>query len=119
VSANATSPLVRELWELWFAAVGWPDRVVWYEDVDAVPLAELHPRQRAFIMFAAVNMRIAAHGWRFETGVLDGLRRQGLDGFRDATLTGIARCQQRFLRNSAKMQAYLAQRETPALRAAG
>lgn len=100
------TPLVRDLWELWFSAVGRPRKVVYYEDVDAVPLADLHPRQRAFTIFAMVNMRIAAHPWIFEAKALEELRREGLE-FRDATLESIGICQDRFLRNSANMQAYI------------
>ena len=108
VSSSTSAPEVRELWELWFSAVGRPDSVVYYDKVESVPLERLHPRQKAFAMFARVNMQIAAHQWDFERTTLDRLVGEDLL-FHDATLASVERCQAWFLQNSAIMTNYIKQ----------
>ena len=70
------------------------------------PLREIHPRQRAYLMFASANLEIASHPWVFETEQLNGLRQRGLV-FADATLESIALCLRRFVSSSPRMQCYV------------
>lgn len=107
-SHGATSPTMRDLWDLWLNTVNRPQRIVYYGHLNDVPLKEIHPRQRAYLMFASVNLQIASHYWAFETSHLDGLRERGL-AFADATLDSVALCQRRFIASSPRLQQYLEQ----------
>ena len=105
-SAPEIAPTSRELWGIWFDAVGRPSRVHYYDRLDEVPLKRIHPRQRAFLMLASGNLEIAAHPWRFETDGLERLQRQGLE-FPHASLESIAVCQRQFLETSQRMQGFV------------
>ena len=106
VSSGPDIPTVRDIWGLWLDTLGHPDRLHYYDHLGDVPLNAIHPRQRAFIMFASVNIEIAAHFWDFDTATLDQMKAAGLD-FTDATLNTIARCQEEFLTSSSRLQHYL------------
>lgn len=110
VSDHAGSPTMRELCWLW-AEVYRPAEIHCYATVDDVPLRAIPNRQRRFLELAAKNLEISSRGWQFETASLDRLRAGGLR-FADATLDSVARCQQRYIERSARIQAYLQQLAT-------
>ncbi len=56
--------------------------------------------------FTAVNSEISAHAWRFDNTALRMLRALGLQ-FADATLATVLTCQNRFVADSPRIQAYL------------
>ncbi|HYH17088.1 MAG TPA: SDR family oxidoreductase [Azospirillum sp.] len=105
VSHGPAIPTVRDVWELWLDALGRPERLHYYDHIRDVRLADIHPRQRAFMMFASVNIEIAGHLWAFETTALERMRAEGL-AYADATLTTIARCQQAFIEASPRLLHY-------------
>jgi nucleoside-diphosphate-sugar epimerase len=105
-SSSKTSPTVRDLWDMWMKDVARPQKVFYYPHLAEVPLTSIHPRQRAYLMFASTNLDIAAHHWVFETPTLDQLRGQGLN-FQDATLETIALGQQRFIQSSERIQKFI------------
>ncbi len=104
VSNPATAPTVRGLWDMWLAALSMPTRRHYYDRLADVPLDRIPSRQRAFLMFASVNMAISAHHWDFEDGTMKRLKRDGLD-FADATLETMAICQARFMDESPRFRA--------------
>ena len=104
-SRQDTAPTMRELWDLWMDSVARPRRVIYYERLADVPMKHIHPRQRAFLMFASVNIEIAAHPWAWKDRTLDQLRENGLR-FADATLESITLCQQRFVSTSPRIRAF-------------
>lgn len=106
VSTGANLPTVRDVWNLWLDTLGRPERVVYYDHLQEVRLSEIHPRQRAFMMFASVNIEIAGHPWQFETTTLQNMKAGKLT-FTDATLPTIARCQRVFIESSPRLQQYL------------
>ena len=108
VSDPAKAPTVRALWDMWLAALGMPTRRHYYDRLADVPLDRIPSRQRAFLMLASVNMEISAHHWNFENGMMTQLKRCGLD-FADATLETMAICQARFMAESPRLSAALAQ----------
>ena len=105
-SRRETSPTLREMWDMWLSEIARPQRVHYYETLEDVPLATINPRQRAFLMFASVNVEISAHRWEFSCGHLEQLRAEGLE-FCDASLPTLRRCQQRFVHSSTRMQGFL------------
>ncbi|WP_431857310.1 SDR family oxidoreductase, partial [Azospirillum sp.] len=105
VSDGPAIPTVRDVWELWLDALGRPERVHYYDHIRDVRLADIHPRQKAFMMFASVNIEIAGHLWAFETTALARMRVEGLV-FTDATLPTIARCQDAFIDASPRLLQY-------------
>jgi len=107
VSDPATAPTVRELWDMWLAALGLPTRCHYYDQLSDVPLDRIPARQRAFLMLASVNVEIAAHHWDFDDGAMTRLKRDGLD-FANATLETIAICQTRFMDESPRLRAAVA-----------
>jgi nucleoside-diphosphate-sugar epimerase len=108
VSDPANAPTVRALWDMWLAALGISKRRHYYDRPTDLPLDRIPPRQRAFLALASVNMEIAAHRWDFETGTMARMKRCGLD-FADATLETIAACQARFMDDSPRLRAAVAQ----------
>jgi len=105
VSAAATSPSMRVLWDLWFDLTR-PRTVYCYGSFDEVPFKDIPTRQRAYLTFARVNLEIASHHWQFQTGWLDRLRSLGLQ-FSDATTASVRTCQDRFVASSPLVRAYL------------
>jgi nucleoside-diphosphate-sugar epimerase len=105
VSDDSKVPTMLDLCGLW-ADVYRPDEIHCYASVDDVPLLSIPKRQRRFLEIAAKNLEIATRRWQFETSALDALRARGL-AFADATLEAIARCQERYIERSARIQAYL------------
>lgn len=101
------SPSMRDLWDMWFEVTR-PARVYYYPSIDDVPMKSIHMRQRAYLTFAQVNLEIASHHWRFETGWLQQLREHGLR-FVDTTADSVRVCQDRFVRSSDQMHKYIAQ----------
>jgi nucleoside-diphosphate-sugar epimerase len=108
VSDPAKAPTVRALWDLWLTALGAPTRCHYYDRIGDVPLGRIPSRQRAFLMLASVNMEISAHHWDFENGTMTRLKRDGLD-FADATLETMAISQARFMEESPRLRAAVAQ----------
>ena len=105
VSHGSAVPTVRDVWELWLDALGRPERVHYYDHIRDVRLSDIHPRQKAFMMFASVNIEIAGHLWSFETTALERMRAEGL-AYADASLATIARCQQAFIEASPRLLQY-------------
>jgi hypothetical protein len=105
VGTRATRPLMRDLFWQW-AEVYWPLEIHCYAQVDDVPLDSIPKRQRLFLEFAAKNFEIGSWDWRFESGVMDGLRASGLH-FVDATQESVRRCQLRYIENSATIQEHM------------
>jgi thioester reductase-like protein len=105
VSDHAKSPSMRDLCWLW-ADVYRPSEIHCYASVDDVPLLSIPKRQRRFLELAAKNIEISTKRWRFETAALDALRARGLV-FVDATLPSVARCQQRYIERSTRIQTYI------------
>jgi hypothetical protein len=54
----------------------------------------------------SVNMEIGCHPWRFERAALDRLCANGLD-FPDATPATVQRCQEVFMENAPRVQAFM------------
>jgi nucleoside-diphosphate-sugar epimerase len=102
VSDDASSPTLRELAWLW-AEVYHPEEIRCYAGIDDVPLASIPRRQRRFLELGWKNFEIATQPWRFETTHLTRLRHAGVP-FCDATLQTVARCQQRYIENSPRIQ---------------
>jgi nucleoside-diphosphate-sugar epimerase len=105
VANPSTRPTLRDLFWQW-ADVYWPLEIHGYARVDDVPLHSIPKRQRRFIVFAAKNFEIATNTWKFETTYMDRLRAGGLP-FIDTTLETVARCQRRFIEESAPIQAHM------------
>ncbi len=103
-----TLPTVRDLWDLWVSEVVRPEEVHYYDRLEAVPLPDLDGDQRLFVQFAAANIAISTHPWRFQTRRIDALRLEGLE-FRDATVGSVRICQQRFVADSPRIQQFLAE----------
>jgi nucleoside-diphosphate-sugar epimerase len=101
-------PTVRDLWDLWLHNWARPQEIYYYDKLDDVPLDDLDQDERLLVEFAAANIEISTHAWKFETRALDALRRQGLD-FHDATVDSVATCQRRFMADSDRIQEFLAQ----------
>lgn len=108
VSREKTLPTVRDLWDLWLDGWARPTDVYYYDSLDDVPLDDLEPDERLLVEFAAANIEISTHYWRFETTALEGLRSGGLD-FADAGLESVARCQAEFMRSSPRIEQFLAE----------
>ncbi|HVV81883.1 MAG TPA: SDR family oxidoreductase [Kofleriaceae bacterium] len=106
VSERDTCPTMRDLCWLW-ADVYRPREVHCYQRVDDVPLRSIPSRQRRFLELGHKNLEISAWPWRFDRGGLDRLRARGLQ-FAEATLESVARCQDRYVAESPRIQAYLA-----------
>ena len=107
VSREATLPTMRDAWEIF--ARGWagPQELYCYDTVEEIPKGLQDRRQALLATFSAVNLDIASHRWRFETAHLERLRLQGLR-FADATVESLAVCQRRFMRDTPRVQQYLA-----------
>jgi nucleoside-diphosphate-sugar epimerase len=105
VSREETSPSMRNLWDMWFETTR-PRVIHYYDRMDDVPLESIPARQRAYLMFAQVNLEIASHHWTFETSWLELLReRRGLS-YSDATIESVKLCQERFVGVSEKIARY-------------
>ncbi len=107
VSHEETSPSMRHLWDMWFETTR-PQVVHYYDRMDDVPLSSIPSRQRAYLMFAQINLEISSHHWKFETGWLDALSAfRGLS-YQDATISSVRICQNRFVSVSKVMANYFA-----------
>lgn len=106
---------MRQLWDLWIRSCARPERVVYYDRPDELPMREIDTRQRAFLSLAWTNLEVASSHWDFATANLQRLRQQGLD-FRDVTLDSLENCQRRFIEESETIQAFLQryERQMPA-----
>jgi len=106
ITSNLDSaPTMRDVWMMWLQRVTCPKQVIFYDKFEHIPLKNIPTRQRAYLTFAAINLEIASHPWRFETTHLDKFRAQGLD-FSDASLKTIKHCQERFACESEKIIRY-------------
>lgn len=102
-----TLPTVRDLWDLWLHSWVRPQEIYYYDRLDDVPVDDLDQDERLLVEFAAANIEISTHHWRFETRALDELRRGGLK-FPDATVKSVELCQRRFMADSERIQDFLA-----------
>lgn len=105
VADDTKGPTMRELCWLW-ANVYCPIEIHCYARVDDVPLHSIPVRQRRFLKLAAKNLEIATQTWKFEMRHLWALREAGL-AFTDATLNSVARCQERYIEGSARIQEHV------------
>jgi nucleoside-diphosphate-sugar epimerase len=99
-------PSMRDLWELWLT-LGGPREVHLYDRLDAVPMDLVDPRLRQWLDFTAVNSEIASVRWDFAREGLMRLCERGLV-FPDVTRASIAVAQDRFVRDSPKLRAFVA-----------
>lgn len=104
---ESTLPTVRDLWDLWLHNWARPQEIHYYDRLDDVPVDDLDQDERLLVEFAAANIEISTHHWRFDTRALDGLRADGLR-FADATVDGVELCQRRFMADSDRIQEFLA-----------
>jgi nucleoside-diphosphate-sugar epimerase len=100
-------PSMRDLVKLWLAQYGGPREVHVYDRLDAVPMDLVDPQLRQWLDFTAVNSEIASVRWDFQRDRLADMRARGLP-FRDVTLQSIAVAQDRFVRDSEKLRAFVA-----------
>jgi nucleoside-diphosphate-sugar epimerase len=112
VSRHETLPTVRDITSCWLEGWSRPCEVHYYDRLSEVPLQELDRRMRMWLEFTSVNMDIAGHHWRFQTTALDNLRATGLE-LRDATLDTVRICQERFIAQSPRINAFLAKTAEP------
>jgi len=112
VSRYKSLPTVRDITKLWMERCSRPRELHFYNRLSEVPLHELDRRMRVWLEFTSVNMDIAAHQWRFQTTALDSLRARGLE-FGDATLDTVRICQDRFIAQSPRIQAFMAKTALP------
>ncbi|MFL5343069.1 MAG: SDR family oxidoreductase [Gemmataceae bacterium] len=116
VSRDETLPTVRDLWDLWLHHVARPRQIHYFQRLADVPLEKLSRNQRVWVELTGVNLDISSRPWRFESGHLDRLRRQGLH-FTDVTTHTISVCQDRFISDSPRvrgfMEKYRAERAAP------
>jgi len=106
VSDNAMAPSARQLWDIWLDACNRPDRRIYYERMEDIPVRAIPPAQRALLALASVNLNIMSHPWSFETNGLTAMRDGGLD-FPDATIGSVELCQRQFMSQSAAIQRFL------------
>lgn len=117
-SRDERLPSMRQLWELWMTTHGGPREVHLYERLEDVPLDAVDPRLRLWLDFTAVNNEIASVRWDFERTGMERLRTRGVV-LPDVTLETVAVAQARFVRDSPKLQDFVARyraRGTPAPR---
>ena len=62
--------------------------------------------QQMWVELTGVNLEISSRPWRFESGHLDRLRRQGL-AFTDVTINTIPVCQDRFISDSPRVRSFM------------
>jgi nucleoside-diphosphate-sugar epimerase len=112
VSRHATSPMMRDLWDLWIDDILRPQRRHYYERLDDLPVRDMPRRQRALMALASVNLEIATHDWIFQMSAMDRLEQAGLD-FVHATFDSVKRCHYRFVEASPAVQRYIAKVPQP------
>ncbi len=105
-SRGATLPTSREISQLWFETIARPQEVFYYADREAVEVSSLDRRMKTFLEFTAVNSELSAHRWRFDDSALKGLCERGLR-FAHTTIETVRICQDRFVGQSQRLQAYL------------
>jgi nucleoside-diphosphate-sugar epimerase len=106
-SNERSLPTVREVTEFWVKTCNKPEQVKYYQSLEEVDMKQLDKRMRMWLEFTSVNTDISNHSWHFETKNLDNLRAEGVQ-FVDVTLNSIAKCQKRFISESSRIQAFLA-----------
>jgi hypothetical protein len=108
VSAPDSSPSLQQLWEILVSAFFRPRKTYFYEKMSDIPLRAIHPRQRALLALASVNLEIASHRWQFDTTNMRWLQERGVD-IPTATLESVSTCQRRFVEQSARIQEFWAE----------
>jgi nucleoside-diphosphate-sugar epimerase len=108
---NLTSRLdalatARELTQQFCEKVARPQQIFFYNKLADVRADISDRRMRMLLEFTAVNSEISSHAWRFDNTALRTLRAVGLQ-FADATLATVLTCQNRFVADSPRIQAYL------------
>jgi nucleoside-diphosphate-sugar epimerase len=106
-SRDERLPSMRQLWELWMATHGGPREVHLYERLEDVPLDGVDPQLRLWLDFTAVNNEIASVRWDFERTGMERLRARGV-ALPDVTLETVAIAQARFVRDSPRLQDFVA-----------
>ena len=104
-SRHDTLPTVAEVVKQW-SALWNVSEVHLYENISEVPATGIDRRNKMWLDFTAVNNDIAAHPWQFQTAALDQLRSAGLK-FKDVTLDTVRVCQDHFVAQSERAQAFL------------
>jgi nucleoside-diphosphate-sugar epimerase len=99
-------PTARALTQQFCENVARPQQIFFYNKLADVRADIVDRRMRMLLEFTAVNSEISSHAWRFENSALRSLRSLGLQ-FVDATLETVLTCQDRFVANSPRIQAYL------------
>jgi nucleoside-diphosphate-sugar epimerase len=100
-------PTARGLTQQFCERVARPHQIFFYNKLADVRADIADRRMRMLLEFTAVNSEISMHAWRFESSALRTLRSLGLQ-FADATLETVLTCQNRFVEQSPRIQAYLA-----------
>jgi len=95
----------RAVADLWFQRCMAPERVVYYERFEDLPLRSLDHSQRAFLALASTNIRIASRRRRFETSALDRLRESGVK-IPEVTLRSVEVCQEAFATGSPRIRRF-------------
>src|SRR5205085_3923000 len=106
VSRDDTLPTVRHLWDFWLESCACPREIYYYDRLTDVPMEQLSRQQQMLLEFASVNAEIGLRRWHFETTTLDKLRSRGLK-FVDATPASFRVCQDRFIADSPRVQAFM------------
>ena len=105
-SRPETLPTSRALMQQFCERVARPHHIYFYNKLADVRAEIADKRMRMLLEFTAVNSEISSHAWRFETAALRSLISLGLH-FVDATLDTVLTCQDRFVDQSPRIQAYL------------
>lgn len=108
VSEPGSAPSLQELWEILVTDFFRPRATYFYGKMSDIPLRSIHPRQRALLALASVNLEIASHRWEFETTNMCWLRERGVD-IPTATLESVSTCQRRFVEQSSRIREFWAE----------
>lgn len=101
------APRSRDLWMLWMDRYLKPQRVHFYDSVRDIRAVALPRRQRALIALGSVNLEIAAHDWRWDTGTLRSLIEQHGVEFPEVSLDTVSRCMDAFVAGSQKIRVFI------------
>jgi nucleoside-diphosphate-sugar epimerase len=104
---SQSPPSVRDLAELAIQRHLHPNTARFYERLADVPIKAIPEAQRSFLRLAAINVEISSRKWQFDTTTLDHLVESGTP-FAEATIETVERCQETFLRGSARLADYTA-----------
>ncbi len=106
VSREEDLPTIRDLWDLWLETCARPQEIHYYERHADVHTEQLSRQQQMILEFSSVNVDIGMRKWHFETTHLDRMRAAGLQ-FADVSLDTFRVCQDRFIADSPRVQAFM------------